>query len=83
MPDDCSEPRALRLWDLRENQAVVVKCCCGRIAQFGPGVLQRLYRVPSDTLVYDLRFRLRCSRCNAKRGFEVTVVEPLAGRPAE
>ena len=65
----------MRLWDLGANQAVFIRCRCGRIAQYGPGVLQRLYRVPSDTLVSDLRFRLRCRNCNGRDSFEVTVEE--------
>ncbi len=27
----------------------------------------------SDTLIYDLQFRLRCSSCRAFRDFEITV----------
>jgi hypothetical protein len=75
MPDDLQpvDPQAMRLSDLRDHQAIFVRCQCGQIAQYGPGVLQRLYRVPSDTLVYDLRFRLRCRKCNSRDSFEVTV----------
>jgi hypothetical protein len=52
-------PRGLRLWDVRDGQKIVVTCTCGQIAHFLPGVLQRLHKMPSDTLVYDLRYRLR------------------------
>jgi hypothetical protein len=31
--------------------------------------------VPSDLLVYDLQFRLRCSHCNARLGFRITVFD--------
>jgi hypothetical protein len=29
--------------------------------------------LPSDTLVFDLQFRLRCSHCNARAGFRITI----------
>ena len=35
--------------------------------------MQRLHRVPSDTLIYDLQFRLRYKHCNARRGFKITI----------
>jgi hypothetical protein len=44
-----------------------------RIAQYMPGFLQRRYRLPSTTLVYDLLYRLRCAHCRADRGFEIVV----------
>lgn len=70
-----SEPdtRCLRLFDLKPYEHMIVRCRCGRIAQYMPGVLQRRHRVPSDTLIYDLQFRLRCSGCRAFNGFEITV----------
>jgi hypothetical protein len=76
MADDLQpgDPRAMRLWDLGPNQAVFFRCECGRIAQFLPGALQRLHRIPSDTLVCDLKFRFKCRKCNGKE-FEVTVEE--------
>jgi hypothetical protein len=37
--------------------------------------LQRRHRVPSDTLVYDLQFRLRCTYCNCRRGFRITILD--------
>jgi hypothetical protein len=44
---------------VRDGQKIVVTCTCGQIAHFLPGVLQRLHKLPSDTLVHDLRYRLR------------------------
>ena len=38
---------------------------CGRSVEYFPGFLQRRHRVPSDILVFDMQFRLRCSHCNA------------------
>jgi hypothetical protein len=31
--------------------------------------------VPSHFLVYDLQFRLRCSHCNARAGFRITIFD--------
>jgi PAS domain-containing protein len=36
-------------------------------------VCARLHWVPSDFLVYDLQFRLRCSHCNARVGFRIII----------
>jgi len=61
--------------DLKQDQQVVARCLiCERTTRFLPGTLQRLYRVPSDTLVYDLQFRLRCKNCNSQSGVEVVVM---------
>jgi len=73
--NDAADPRLLRLLDLALHEIIVVSCPCGRIAEYGPGVLQRLYRIPSDLLVYDLQFRLRCRHCNRRSGFRVAVVD--------
>ena len=40
--------------------------------------LQRLHCLPSDTRVWDLKFRFRCRKCNG-REFEVTVEELRTG----
>ena len=70
-----NDPRALRLYDLEPYEHIFVTCQCGQIVQYMPGVLQRQHRVPSDTLIYDLQFRFRCSRCRAFNGFEIKVVD--------
>ena len=31
--------------------------------------------MPSDALVYDLQFSLRCSHCNARAGFRITIFD--------
>ena len=41
---------------------------CRRTAQYQLGFLQRRLRMPSDFLVFDLQFRLRC-----RRGFRITI----------
>ena len=61
--------RWLRLGDLAAHEVIVVRCPCGRSVEYHKGFLQRRHRVPSDTLVFDLQFRLRCSHCNRPRGF--------------
>jgi hypothetical protein len=68
------DPRAQRLWDVRETQRIKVTCQCGQTAHFLPGFLQRRYRLPSDLLVHDLKFRLRCSKCRSKDRFTVIVI---------
>ncbi len=37
--------------------------------------LQRRYRLASDTLVYDLQFRLHCKGCNRRSGFRITIFD--------
>lgn len=68
-----ADPRAWRLFDLAAHETIRVLCTCGRCTSYGPGVFQRTRRVPSDTLIYDLQFRLRCQHCNTRRGFAITV----------
>ena len=31
--------------------------------------------MPSDMLVYDLQFRIRCSHCNRRSGFRITILD--------
>ena len=52
-----------------------MRCERGRSVEYPPGFLQRRRRVPSDTLVFDLQFRLRCSHCNARMGFRITIFD--------
>jgi len=67
--------RWLRLGDLAAHEVIVVRCPCGRNTEYRRGYLQRRHRVPSDTLVFDLQFRLRCSHCNARAGFRITIFD--------
>jgi hypothetical protein len=67
--------RWLRLGDLGPHEVIVVRCPCGRSIEYHKGYLQRRHRVPSDVLVYDLQFRLRCSYCNARAGFRITIFD--------
>lgn len=66
--------RSLRLFDLAPYEAVLVQHRpCGRVVVFHEGVLQRLHRVPSDLLVIDLQYRLRCTHCNSRRDFAIAI----------
>jgi hypothetical protein len=72
-PAPRSDSRTLRLFDLAPHEAIVVTCECGWITTYGPGFLQRHHRLPSDTLIYDLQYRLRCRHCNRTNGFGIIV----------
>jgi hypothetical protein len=67
--------RWLRLGDLAPHEVIVVKCLCGGSVEYHKGFLQRRHRVPSDFLVYDLQFPLRCTCCNCRRGFRITIFD--------
>ena len=67
--------RWLRLGDLAPHEVIVVRCPCGRSVEYHKEFLQRRHRVPSDFLVYDLQFRLRCSHCNRRAGFRITIFD--------
>ena len=67
--------RWLRLGDLASHEVIVVRCPCGRSVEYFPGFLQRRHRMPSDFLVYDLQFRLRCKGCNGWRGSRITIFD--------
>lgn len=72
---DRRDVRTLRLFDLTPDEAIIVRCACGRITEYGPGLLQRLHRIPSDTLIYDLQYRLRCQQCNRRDGFDIGIID--------
>jgi ribosomal protein L34 len=71
--DDAADPRLLRLLDVVGHEFIKVSCPCGRVVEYAPGLLQRLYRVGSDLLVYDLQYRLRCRHCSRRSGFRIAV----------
>jgi hypothetical protein len=73
VPDD---PRVSRLFDLQPHEGIEATCgACGRTTVFPAGLLQRRHRLPSDTLIVDLQYRLRCKHCNARRGFQIAIVD--------
>jgi hypothetical protein len=65
----------LWLGDLAAHEVIVVRCPCERSVEFPPGLLQRRYHLASDTLVFDLQFRLRCEGCNRRGGFRITIFD--------
>ncbi len=46
-----------------------------RTALFSGLLAAAAWGVPSDFLVYDLQFRLRCSHCNARAGFRIIIFD--------
>ena len=77
-PDETKGDRWLRLGDLAAHEVIMVRCPCGRSVEYPPGFLQRRYRLASDTLVFDLQFRLRCKGCNRRGGFRITIFDERA-----
>ena len=49
-----------------------LQCACQKRRACGR---QRRYKVASDTLVFELQFRLRCKGCNGWRGFRITILD--------
>jgi hypothetical protein len=74
-PGNRSDPRTLRLFDLTPHEVVEVVCTCGRIVEYSHRLLARHHRIASDTLVYDLQYRLRCKHCNVTDGFKISIVD--------
>jgi hypothetical protein len=70
-----------RLWRLADGEMIVVRCVCqhGNVS-YGPGALQKQRRLPSDTLIYDLQYRLRCRACGRTSGFAISVLKLRADR---
>jgi hypothetical protein len=65
--------RRTRLFDLAEHERVHVRCRCGASVVFHPAAFPKKHRTPSDTLLYDLQFRLRCKHYNRNHGFEIAI----------
>jgi hypothetical protein len=65
--------RRTRLFDLAEDERVHVRCLYGASAVFHPRSFPKKYRTPSDTLPYDLQFKLRCRHCNRSHSFEIAI----------
>jgi hypothetical protein len=71
---DHEDIRRTRLFDLADDERVHVRCQCGMSVEFHPGVFPKRYHTPSDTLIYDLRYRLKCSHCARKTGHEISIM---------
>lgn len=46
-----------------------------QVKEYGLGLLQRLHRLPSDTLIYDLQYQLRRQQCNRNAGFDIGIID--------
>jgi hypothetical protein len=77
-----ADPRTLRLYDMGPRDVSTAQCSCGRVARFAAGELQRKRRLPSDTLIYDLQFRLRCEFCRRRGQVRILLWdgEPMMSR---
>jgi hypothetical protein len=67
--------RRLRIHDLEPAEVIEVVCLCQRIVNLTAATLFRLHRIPSDTLIYDLQFLLKCGRCGRRDDFKIAVVD--------
>jgi hypothetical protein len=63
---------ALRLCDIGPDEALAIRCTCGRAVHFGRGALLQLRGGP-ETPIADIVPRLRCENCGARDGFRVTI----------
>jgi hypothetical protein len=71
------DPLQLRLYHMKRLDVLTVQCPCGHIGRFAHGELQRKHRVPSDILIADLQYRLRCgfSQCRRRKGMRILLWE--------
>jgi hypothetical protein len=63
----------IRLCDLSPFDTVAVRCECGRIVEYLPGVLARLHRVPAMAVIAELKFR--CTHCGRRSGFGISLAD--------
>ena len=61
----------LTVGELAPHDTVIVRCQCGRIVEFLPGVLARRHRVKASAVISELRFR--CTRCGRRSGFAISL----------
>ena len=72
---DRRNPKTIRLFDLEPYESVEAWCPCGTMVEFPPGFLQRRHKIPSDTLVYDLQWRVKCEFCKRPDGYTIVIVD--------
>jgi hypothetical protein len=65
------DPHTIRLYDMGPRSVLTVQCSCGRVGRFASGELERRHKLPSDTLIYDLQYRLRCDFCRRKKDMRI------------
>jgi hypothetical protein len=73
--DGPNDLRTMRLLDLAEYEVIEVICECGRVCHIKQGYFPRHRRVSSDSLIYDLRYRLRCTHCNLIDACEIAIID--------
>jgi hypothetical protein len=78
------DPRKLRLYEMKPCDVLTAQCSCGHFSRFASGELQRRHKLPSDLLIYDLQYRLRCQVCQRKKGFRILLWdgEPMPSKSA-
>ncbi|HEY9549144.1 MAG TPA: hypothetical protein VIR45_06555 [Kiloniellaceae bacterium] len=67
--------RILRLFDLAPYEVIHMHCACGQHTDYPLGLPQRLYGLPSDTLICDLQRRLICQRCGRTGDCDVGILD--------
>jgi hypothetical protein len=63
---------------------LTAQCSCGHFSRFASGELQHRHKLPSDMLIYDLQYRLRCRVCQRNKGFRILLWdgEPMPSKSA-
>jgi hypothetical protein len=72
------------LYEIASADVLTVQCSCGHFSRFASGDLQRRHKLPSDLLIYDLQYRLRCKVCRRNTGFRILLWdgEPMPSKSA-
>ena len=69
--DSAHDRSRLTVGELAPHDTVIVRCQCGRIVEFLPGVLARLHRVKASAVISELRFR--CTHCGRRSGLAISL----------
>ena len=69
--DSAHDRSRLTVGELAPHDTVIVRCQCGRIVEFLPGVLTRRHRVKPSAVISELRFR--CTHCGRRSGFAISL----------
>ena len=77
------DAKDMRLADIKRGETLIVRCHCGRCTEFPYGHLQRHHKLPSDTLIFDLQFKMRCKACKSAGPFRISLLdERFQGDPS-
>jgi len=69
--DSAHDRSALTFGELASHDTVIVRCECGWIVEFLPGVLPRLHRVKPSAVISELRFH--CTHCGRRSGLAISL----------